>query len=78
MVRYAAQVLAVVMDQTMLDPAISEEQRRRELRDTAAKLGMVRDKAGEQEKIDQAREAAERGEKHAGLEPIPPASGTRQ
>ena len=64
MVRYGAQVLAVVMDQTMLDPEITEEQRRRELRDGAAKLGMIRDKAAEQEAIKRSLKKR-KGEKEA-------------
>ena len=68
MVRYGAQVLAVVMDQTMLDPDITEEQRRRELRDGAAKLGMIRDKAAEQEAIKKSLRMRQGKQETTGLE----------
>jgi len=68
-IAWGARVLAVVCDQVMLDPAITEEQRRRELRDGIAKLGLIRDKFSEQAKIEKILRSVRKGEELIGMSP---------
>lgn len=77
MVTWGNKVVAVVMDQAMLDPFITEESRRRTLLDGAAKLGMIRDKAAEQERIRAQLQKMKDAEAHQGMEnakDLPPAT----
>lgn len=74
LITFGARAVAVSMHQAMLDPTITEEQRRREIRDGAAKLGMIRDKAAEQSKLErlaamvEPRSGGPKGQALAGIE----------
>lgn len=70
LVRWGAQCLAVVMDRAIRDRSIFETERDqlRFVADCCAKLGMIRDKASEQEAIKKALQARRKEAKAAGLD----------
>lgn len=69
LVRWGAQCLAMVMDRAIRDCSIFETERDqlRFLSECCAKLGMIRDKASEQEAIKKALQARRKESKAAGL-----------
>lgn len=70
LVRWGAQCLAVVMDRAIRDRTIFETERDqlRFVADCCAKLGMIRDKASEQEAIKKALKVRRKETSTAGLE----------
>lgn len=73
LVRWGAQILAAVMYRAAQDRSIFETERDqlKFLADCAAKLGVIRDKAAEQELIDQRlAELEQEKTKAAGLDPV--------
>lgn len=70
LVRWGAQCLAVVMDRAIRDRSIFETERDqlRFVADCCAKLGMIRDKASEQEAIKKALKVRRKEQKTAGLD----------
>jgi len=66
---WANDVLMVCMDRAMRDPETPLEWKLNYLKDAAAKLGMIRDKAAEQKKIIQIMTRLDQQKVHAALEP---------
>lgn len=65
---WANEVIAIAMSQAMRDPALTNPERWRWIKDFAAVLGMLRDKASEQRKVaDLQNELAQLREQHAQL-----------